>query len=265
MAACALVFAQVVGHAGDGAGQAEEAVKADVPLNVLMLTGGCCHDYDTQKVILSNGISERANVEFKIVREGGEGHSHQFEMLSEGGWEKEFDAVLYNICFAREDDVEYIERITDTHKAGLPAVAIHCTLHSHHWRADTDSWVRFIGVTSPNHGPHKPITMTPVLPEHPVMKGFPESWTTPKGELYNIDKVWPTATVLAYGDNGDRNQPCVWVNQFGETRVFGTSVGHHNETMAEPVYLDLVTRGLLWATEKLTDDGKPVAGMEPGE
>ena len=75
-------------------------------------------------------------------------------------------------------------------------------------------------------------------------------------------KVWPTATVLANGDNEQRKQPCVWVNDFHGTRVFGTTVGHHNETMAEGVYLDLVTRGLLWTTGKLTDDGKPVPGME---
>lgn len=244
-------------------GEEKESNDAEAkPLHVLMLTGGCCHDYDMQKAILSSGISERANVNFTILHEGGKATSHQYDKLKEEGWEKDYDAVLYNICFAHEADVDYIDSITNTHKAGLPAVALHCTFHSHSWRADTDSWDRFIGVTSPNHGPRKPITMTPVKPEHPVMIGFPESWTTPEGELYNVDKVWPTATVLADGDNGDRKQACVWVNDFEGTRVFGTTVGHHNETMAEPVYLDLVTRGLLWTVGKLTDDGKPVAGME---
>jgi type 1 glutamine amidotransferase len=56
----------------------------------------------------------------------------------------------------------------------------------------------------------------------------------------------------------------VWVNEYGEkkSRVFGTTIGHHNETMLEDTYLDLVTRGLLWASGKLDDDGKPVAGYE---
>jgi hypothetical protein len=30
--------------------------------------------------------------------------------------------------------------------------------------------------------------------------------------------------------------------------------------MSDPVYLDLVTRGLLWACDKLDKDGKPKAG-----
>ena len=37
-------------------------------------------------------------------------------------------------------------------------------------------------------------------------------------------------------------------------------MGHHNETMREKVYLDLIARGLLWSCRKLDDDGKPLAG-----
>jgi type 1 glutamine amidotransferase len=43
-------------------------------------------------------------------------------------------------------------------------------------------------------------------------------------------------------------------------RVFGTTIGHHNETMSQETYLDLVTRGLLWACRKLDKNGKPVPG-----
>jgi type 1 glutamine amidotransferase len=66
--------------------------------------------------------------------------------------------------------------------------------------------------------------------------------------------------VLANADNGKKNQPCVWVNDFDGTRVFGTTIGHYNETIAEPVFLDLITRGLLWSVGKLDDNGKPLPG-----
>ncbi|MEQ1750112.1 MAG: hypothetical protein ABL974_11855 [Prosthecobacter sp.] len=39
-------------------------------------------------------------------------------------------------------------------------------------------------------------------------------------------------------------------------------MGHGNETMSDAVFLDLVGRGLLWACDKLTDEGKPKAGYE---
>jgi type 1 glutamine amidotransferase len=54
----------------------------------------------------------------------------------------------------------------------------------------------------------------------------------------------------------------IWVNTYGDARVFGTTMGHANSTMEDPIYLDLVTRGLLWACGKLDDNGKPVAGYE---
>ena len=54
------------------------------------------------------------------------------------------------------------------------------------------------------------------------------------------------------------------MNEYGpkKSRVFGTTVGHHNETIAENTYLDLVSRGLLWAAGKLDDEGRPLPGYE---
>jgi type 1 glutamine amidotransferase len=46
----------------------------------------------------------------------------------------------------------------------------------------------------------------------------------------------------------------VWTNLFnGKTRVFATTLGHNNETVADDRYLDLITRGLLWSLDKLDD------------
>ncbi len=241
---------------------ADEGNSKKEPLKVLMFAGGCCHDYENQKEIISAGIGERANVDWEIIHAGGKGHEHRYKKLLEKDWHVGYDAVVYNICFAREKDEKYIEAITETHKQGLGAVAIHCTAHSYHWKVETKAWPQFLGVTSMNHGKKHPITMRTTAAKHPVMQGFPYLWTTPKGELYNVKKVWPTATVLADGtiDGGTVRHPCVWVNDHGKGRVFSTTVGHHNETMMEPLYLDLVARGLLWVGGKLDDDGTPATG-----
>ena len=42
-----------------GAGSAAEAGK---PLEVLYITGGCCHDYESQKKLISEGLSSRAQI-----------------------------------------------------------------------------------------------------------------------------------------------------------------------------------------------------------
>ena len=39
--------------------------------------------------------------------------------------------------------------------------------------------------------------------------------------------------------------------EFGKARVFSTTLGHNSETVGDPRYLDMVTRGLLWSCDKL--------------
>ena len=77
--------------------------------------------------------------------------------------------------------------------------------------------------------------------------------------------AWPdTANCIplakTISTNETPNTTCIWVNTYGKARVFGTTLGHANKTVSTDTYLDLVTRGLLWACGKLDDDGKPAAG-----
>ncbi|OYW18602.1 MAG: heme-binding protein, partial [Planctomycetales bacterium 12-60-4] len=94
--------------------------------------------------------------------------------------------------------------------------------------------------------------------EHPIMRGWGPGWANPAGELYWIEKVWPTAHPLAAAKNQEKGneEVCVWTNAYGpnKTRVFGSTLGHHNVTVEHPKFLDLVTRGTLWACDKLNDD-----------
>ena len=66
---------------------------------------------------------------------------------------------------------------------------------------------------------------SPVEKEHPVMKDFPDNWTTPNGELYNISEIHENTTVLALGsrtEKGDKTPtPCIWVNEYGKGKIFG--------------------------------------------
>jgi type 1 glutamine amidotransferase len=41
-----------------------------------------------------------------------------------------------------------------------------------------------------------------------------------------------------------------WTNEYGpnKTRVFSTTIGHNNDTVADARYLDLISRALLWTT-----------------
>ena len=99
---------------------ASRASAADTkPLRVLMVTGGCCHDYEQQKKILSQGISARANVAWTIVHEGGDSRTHQVSLYAKDDWAKGFDVIVHNECFGAISDNAFIEGITAAHKAGV--------------------------------------------------------------------------------------------------------------------------------------------------
>jgi type 1 glutamine amidotransferase len=240
--------------------QAAETAK---PLRALMVCGGCCHDYANQKQILSQGISSRANVQFTIVHEGND-RTNRVSIYEKPDWWKGYDVVVHNECFGMVNDNQFIENITAAHQASVPAVMLHCSTHSYR-AASTDAWRATLGLRSMSHDARRDLTIKNVKPGHPIMKGFPAEWLNPKDELYRNEKVWPTVTALgtAYSVESKKDHVVVWVNTFEKTRVFATTLGHGNDTMKNDVFLDLVTRGLLWSCDKLADNGKPKAGYEP--
>ena len=226
----------------------------------MMITGGCCHDYKQQKNIISEGISERVPTKWDIFFEMDQEKSKA--RLSESGWSEEYDYIVYNHCFAHEKDASFVKSITDVHKAGKPAIALHCAMHSYHWSIPAEegkkkAWTEMLGASSKGHGPKASITVNKVKEHanHPIMKDMPEGWLTPEGELYNVQQVYEGTTVLAYGDNGkDKNpkepQACVWVNKHGKGRIFATTLGHHNSTMSTMEYLDMLGNAVSWIMAK---------------
>jgi len=234
------------------------------PLKVLMVCGGCCHDYEQQKVILSAGISERINAEFTIVHEGGDSREHKVSIYSNPDWAKGYDCVLHNECFGAVADAAFVEGIARPHFEGVPAVMLHCSTHSYR-TAPTDEWRKAVGQTSMSHEKNRDLHVKNIAPQHPIMIGFPEEWLDAKDELYKNEKLWENFVPLAkaYGEDTKKDHNVIWVNTYGKGKVFGTTLGHGNATMADPVYLDLVARGLLWACGKLSEDGKPLPGYGP--
>lgn len=236
------------------------------PLKVLMVCGGCCHDYANQKMILAEGLSARANLEFTIVHEESrvkDDRTHQVSIYKNADWAKGYDVVIHNECFGAVTDVEFVNGIAKPHFDGVPAVMLHCSTHSYR-AAKTDEWRKCLGQTSMSHEKNRDLKVRNVAEDHPVMKGFPKEWLDTKDELYKNEKLWenfkPLAT--AYGEDTKKDHHVIWLNEYGQGKVFGTTLGHGNHTMEDPLYLDLVARGLLWSCGKLDDSGKPLPGYE---
>jgi type 1 glutamine amidotransferase len=231
---------------------AAEKLYSGKPLNALIITGGCCHNYKFLAGAIRDAISKVADVTWTVVNEGGTGTRAEIGFYRNPDWAKPFDVIIHNECFADTSDQEYIQSITTAHKAGKPAVVIHCAMHTYR-AAKFDDWRQFLGVTSRYHDHMSEYPVKPVAADHPIMKGFPETWTTPKDELYIIEKVWPNTTPLAtsVSERSGKEQPVIWVNDYYGTRVFGTTYGHSDETFRDPVFLNLLARGFLWAGGRL--------------
>ena len=254
--------------AGDAAPR-EENVK---PIRALLVTGGPYHDYAKQKDILSKGISVRAHVEWTIaydpVHDLEQGKKHLNPVFEKADWAKGFDVVVHDECCSGVTDEAILARILEPHRQGLPAVVLHCGMHSYRtegWdKGKITPWFEFTGLPSTGHGPRRPIAITFTDKDNPITKDLTD-WTTGDEELYNnsMGKVLDTAHPLARGkqkvrgrDGKERTDDfvVVWTNLYkGKTRVFATTLGHTNETVADGRYLDLVTRGLLWAVDKLDE------------
>ena len=221
-------------------------------LRILLITGGCCHNYTLQTQALKEAVAKLAKAEWTVVNEGGSGTRAQIPLYGHPDWAKDFEVVVHNECFADTTDHEYIRKITQAHKAGVPAVVIHCAMHTYR-ATDIDDWREFLGVTSRRHDhqAHYPVKKT----DHSIVKGMPDLWVTPLDELYVIEKLWPNAKTLAtsVSEQDGKTYPIAWINQYGKARVFGTTFGHSDDTFRDPVFLAYVSRGVLWAADRLAD------------
>ena len=246
------------------------------PLRVLLITGGCCHDYAKQKDILKNGLEERAYVVVDQVHTDDKSTKPPLAILGNADYAKGYDVVIHDECAADVSDPATIAAVLAPHRQGIPGVNLHCAMHSYRvgnagTRATNgtvrSAWFDYLGLQSSGHGPQEPIALNLLGSAHAITKGQ-TNWTTIKEELYNNIQIFPTATPLIKGTQSlkqkdgtikDVETVVAWANQYDKTRVFSTTVGHNNQTVADGRYLDLITRGLLWSCGKL-DSGylKPV-------
>ncbi len=257
-------------------GFAQEAPK---PIKALLITGGCCHDYEHQKDILKKGIEARANVIVDVIYVADDSTHPALPIYGNPDYAKGYDVIIHDECAADIKDPAIIQGVLKPHQAGVPGVNLHCAMHCYRFGdfskplpagAENAHWYEYLGLQSSGHGPQEPIAIAFTDKTNAITTGLAD-WKTINEEHYNNIKVFDTAHPLAHGTQVIKNaagEPqrtndfvVAWVNTYqGKTRVFSTTIGHNNETVADARYLDLVTRGLLWACDELDADGKPKPG-----
>jgi hypothetical protein len=120
-----LVIALLVG------GLSPFAFAQTKPLKALLLTGGCCHDYKTQKDILKKGIEERANVIVDQIHTDNSTTSPDLPIYNNPDYAAGYDVVIHDECAAGISTESAIKDILAPHRKGVPGVNLHCAMHSY--------------------------------------------------------------------------------------------------------------------------------------
>jgi type 1 glutamine amidotransferase len=252
--------------AAEGERGTSQAIPAQAPraIRALYVTGGGFHEFVKQEAIVPPAVAKHVNIQWTIDHTAGMATDVLIERHKNTAWTKDADVVLYNMSFSHVVDVDWIERLAAAHRdSGVGAVILHGAVHSYR-RSESRAWGELMGAFSMRHDAQRPLTVETVATDHPIMRGVPEKWVTTKEELYELERVWPGMTPLAqaYSIESKKTSPLIWTNTHGKAKVFVTSLGHNTEMIADPVYLGLVTRGLLWTVGRLQNDGTPAPGYQ---
>ena len=227
------------------------------PIRALLITGGCCHDYATQKDILKQGLERRINIKIDHAHSPDKSTKPPIAIYGNPDYGKGYDLIIHDECSAGISDPKVIAGVLAPHKKGIPGVNLHCAMHSYrfgNFRApvkttdDNAKWFEYIGLQSSGHGPKKPIDITFENGVPFITEGL-KNWTTQNEELYNNIQVFPNTKVIARGTQGNAKAVVAWANEYHGARVFSTSLGHVNVTVADKRYLNFIARGILWATK----------------
>ncbi|KFI07443.1 ThuA domain-containing protein [Massilia sp. BSC265] len=262
------------------AGAATLAVSALPPahaepgqaIRVLVVSGGCCHDYPRQRELLERALKERMPAEVNHVyydpKPGEKATRPALPIYANPHYADGYDVVIHHECAADEDSAEALDAVLAPHRKGIPAVNLHCAMHSYRsgaWKQPVKAgdanarWFEFTGIRSTGHGPQSPIRLSGAGNGHPIADGF-VSYSTGRDELYNnltsfdvtpvLTGVQPESAVEA---ERAKVYTVAWTHTYGpkRARVFSTTLAHNAAVMADPRYLDLVARGVLWAVGRL--------------
>ncbi len=242
-------------------------------IKAVMYVGGCCHDYKVMPLTLAKKITELVNV--KIVVKPMKTAEEMAAAFADPKFGQGYDIIIYDICFGESwKDGDY-DAALKVAREGKPAMFVHCSAHTYRPPRDKNApnlaereaiadakWHALVGMDTRVHDKYVGFSTSKSDKQNPIMKNFPDDWKTAGDEMYNTIKMMPTATPLltAKSPASGKTHTVAWVNHYGKARIFGTTLGHDMKTGGDPAYHKLLAYGLLWACDKLADDGKPQTG-----
>ncbi len=227
--------------------------QATEPLRGLILTSpGVYHNYALQTPTLAAGIAEHLNIQFDVSLA-------EVARWKNTDYGEGYDVLIYNLCMADETDARLIANMRrQTEVLGTPTVVLHCSMHSFR---NTDLWWPMTGLQSRAHEPETALPQEHAS-NHPVLTGIPAQWTLGEDELY-LNLAFASQPLLVSRALDGSAEVTAWLHTAGTTRVFGTTLGHSDTSVADTSYQRLIANGILHVTGNLGADGLPPENLSP--
>ena len=90
--------------------------------------------------------------------------------------------------------------------------------------------------------------------EHPILSGFPDTWMHTQDECYSELRgpaeqlqILATALCLEEENGNGLNEPMLMTVEYGDGRVFHTTLGHDTVALAGVGFISTFQRGAEWA------------------
>jgi type 1 glutamine amidotransferase len=224
---------------------ADDAKKTAKPIRVLLTVGG--HDYEQEPFHAMFDKLPGVVVKRIDIRT-------QADVLKPG-LEKDVDVlVMYDMCpgITRPQQENFAKLLA----GGIGVVSLHHNIAAH---PDWAEWPKIIGAKyflKPQQFQGKEwqtslwdhdqdVNVHVADTNHWITRGLKDFQI--HDETYKGYWVTPEAKVLLTTDHPKGNREIAWVTQYGKSPVFFLQLGHDNQAWKNPVYPELLRRGIRWA------------------
>ncbi len=258
-------------------GLACQAQEEGGKLRALIVDGQNNHDWKTTSPILKSVLEKSGRFTVEVVTTPGPGQGGQMSRFRPEF--SKYDVVVSNYNGeawpeeTRDSLVEYVQGgggLVIVHAANnafpeWPEYNTMIGLGGWGGRDEKDGpYIRFrdgefVQDTSPgrggSHGRRHEFVVVNREPEHPILQGLPEHWRHAEDELYDrlrgpAENLTVLATAYADPETGGsgEHEPMLMTIDYGEGRVFHTTLGHDATAMSGVGFQVTLVRGTEWAS-----------------
>lgn len=235
--------------------------------------GNGYHDYNATQANVQSVLRQRVNLDINLV---GRQSQDSLTLLKKPGFLAGYQLFIYDACFADNTDLSLLRNINrEIASSGVPTVFMHCAMHNFRWSSQnpgiyglgkktrlikrfqktwpTETFPAFWQLTGMDTVNHDVIGSFTVNKgdEHPITQTLPDTWNIARDERYQTMSLKEGVTPLL--KSGEYT--IAWLSSFGKAKIFATTLGHDKNTQLDPLFGELLSRGVLYITGQLSESG----------